>query len=1148
MNAKCIYLFLLLLPVIGFSQNLSNLRYKTWQVTDSIQLDSFYIIPESEIISCNNTVLEPKIHYSINYSTTWFVLKNDSLKGQSLKIVYRVFPFRFSDTLPEGGHPEFNFITSQKPKIATDNYWYDAEKENSESTLEVTGLLSRGMNVGNNQNMVMTSDLNLQIKGKLTDQLFMDAVIADKSIPIQPDGYSQQIKEFDQIYIRLYDSTHYLQMGDVEISPTNSYFLRFNRKILGGDFTAQQVKLGSGKTGRFKASAAVAKGNFNRMTFNGLEGSQGPYPLRGANNETYLVILAGTEKIYIDGMLLQRGENSDYVINYNTGELTFTSKHIITGATRIIAEFEYSDKNYNRFLLYSQNEVSTKNAAYQVSYFAEGDAKDQPVNQELTSFDKQILSNAGDNPLAAVIPSYDSIAYDSKRVLYKITDTLVGGIRYDSILVHSTHTHSAFYGASFSYLGENRGNYIQAISATNGKVYQWVAPINGIPQGSYEPIQLLIAPQKKQMVVAKAVFKPTINTTLETELAFSNKDLNTFSDIGNQNNQGFAFKSSVTQLIPVKQSKVEVKGNYEYRQKDFNPVERYQSAEFERDWNLKTPVYSDAHLLQSTVGFKNPKGANLELSGETLQFPSHYSGLKGGFNGTYSLHKFTAQARISLLNSEADAEQTLFYRHNLTLFRKFGTIKIGGTHQFENNRMQLPTTDSLLVGSQKFSQTDLFMQPSDTAQRAFGLNYRNRSDFLPLTNQLQKASHSDDISLSMKLAANPKNQLSGIVTWRQFQITNDSLLKNIRNDQNLLGRLEHQWNSAKRVLSLNTFYEIGTGMENKKEFYYVEVATGQGIYVWVDHNDNNLPELDEFEISAFPNEANYIKIYTPTRDYVKVYSNIWNETVKIDPSMTWKSSQGFKKMVSLFSILLNYRIQQKQSNPDLWARLNPMPQNDTDTSLQSRSSSFRNTLSFNRNQRVFGADYTFSRQNQKTLLVNGFDNQYIQAHDIKIRWNLTSELLVLVSFSQNQKEYQSEYFSTKNYHINTTENTTTFQWQPSPRVRTSLDYKIKSKKNQWGKESVLLQEFGPELKINSPKQGLITLNMAVIVNNYTGAENSPVAYNMLEGYSPGENYKWSVYITRNLNQFLRLSLNYSGRKPSDLKVIHTGQVSVSAYF
>jgi hypothetical protein len=53
---------------------------------------------------------------------------------------------------------------------------------------------------------------------------------------------------------------------------------------------------------------------------------------------------------------------------------------------------------------------------------------------------------------------------------------------------------------------------------------------------------------------------------------------------------------------------------------------------------------------------------------------------------------------------------------------------------------------------------------------------------------------------------------------------------------------------------------------------------------------------------------------------------------------------------------------------------------------------------------------------------------------------------------------------------------------------------------------------------------------------------------MLEGYSPGENYKWSVYITRNLNQFLRLSLNYSGRKPADLKVIHTGQVSVSAYF
>ena len=64
---------------------------------------------------------------------------------------------------------------------------------------------------------------------------------------------------------------------------------------------------------------------------------------------------------------------------------------------RIRVEFQFSNRNYTRFISYEKAEYKTNNVELSGYFYNENDVKNQPIQVSLTAAQKQILANAGNN-------------------------------------------------------------------------------------------------------------------------------------------------------------------------------------------------------------------------------------------------------------------------------------------------------------------------------------------------------------------------------------------------------------------------------------------------------------------------------------------------------------------------------------------------------------------------------------------------------------------------------------------------------------------------------------------------------------------------------------------------------------------------------
>ncbi|CAN5467248.1 hypothetical protein BH10BAC1_BH10BAC1_00910 [soil metagenome] len=1172
----------------GYSQYTGNTRMKQFSASsDTLYLDSLSLVPGSFKLKTASGAELDTSYYKVNNAEGVVILNRKKMQAEnismdSLSSSYKTFPYLFSS---ETKHKDANRI---KPDLNgnTNPFSYNIESKSDDifkmDGLNKSGSISRGISFGNNQDVVVNSSLNLQLSGHLNNNVDILLAATDNNIPIQPDGNTQQLQEFDKVFIQLSNQNTKLIAGDFQMIRPYGYFMNFNKKAQGVSFSTIQKINGENKNLKKQGiyttglSAAVSRGKFARNQIQGVENNQGPYRLRGAENEPFIIILSGTEKVYIDGRLMDRGQENDYVINYNTSEITFTAKQLITKDKRIVVEFQYSDKNYARSLLNFANEYEQDKLKLHLHVYSEQDSKNQPLQQDLSPAQKILLSEIGDTLSLAVTPSFDSIEFNSNEVLYYKTDSTIGTQIFSQIFVYSpTKTYvtngvvdSSHFRVRYSNVGANKGNYVQVISSANGKVFQWVMPdtLTNTMKGNYEPVVQLVTPKQKQMVTAGFDYAFNKKSKLSVEGAISKNDINTFSSANSSDDVGYGLKMNFDNAKPVFKNAdtispvvVLTNVNYEYVQKYFSPIERYRSIEFERDWNRSSVLQTaDQHIVGASLGLAKKGLGIINYRFNAFLEGNKYNANKHNANLAFSKKGFNAQYDGSLLTSTS-ATNTNFYRHKSGISQKIKWLTVGLKDEFEQNKFALANRDSLLSNSYQFWEWQAYLQNADTTKNRYGINYKQRRDYSVRNNlgetNLVSSAFAESYGAFLDLIKKSSNQLKLNGTYRILKV--DPALTTQKPDNSLVARAEYDFRLWKGFIFSSTFYEIGSGLEIKKEYSFILVAVGQGVYVWNDYNENGIKELDEFEIATFANTADYIKVYTPTNDYIKVYSNQFSQTLTLRPAALWASKTGVRKFISRFSNQASYRVDRKSTETDLSKAYNPfliIPNDTSNTAFKTLvtiNSSFRNTLFINQLSPILGIDLSYQDARNKILLVNGFDTHQNRFEEARLRWNMSKEFSCNLSYKNGNKQSSSQYFSTRDYSITYFEAEPKLNYQPNTAFRTSVSFRYTEKKNkeELGGQKVIMQDYGAEIKYNVLQKGSLNLKANYIQIKYNAVDkNTSLAFEMLDALKTGQNVTWGASYQRTLSNNLQLSLTYDGRKSQGTKVIHTGGAQVRAYF
>ncbi len=1016
-----------------------------------------------------------------------------------------VFYYRY----PAAWYKDLVFIPSvtyeQKEKMSL----YEGENHDFFDGLKTSGFWEKGMLAGNRQDVSAPGKLDLTLQGHLARDIKVSGHIYDDNLPDGYQGISTPVKDINRMYLTGESKRWKLFAGDIMWQfRTPVFAFRRDNKGIGMAWKEENFGL--------DVRAASVKGKFYRKEFNLRSDEYGPFLLDVPGNDTYVYILSGSEKVYLNGRLLQRGEDKDYVIDYGTAELRLNPKLAVNVYDVLTVDFLYANRRYRRWSGFIRQTKKNRYGDWSVFMFNETDIKSKPLLVAPDSSQIRFLEHFDGKTTAYVIQIRRS-AYSADKILYKKHYT--GTDFYFEYQQGPPSPGDTLYEVQFRYTGNRRGAYRVDRILSAGKVMTYVGEGNG-DYSVYWPLE---APENNVFYGLSNNFRYR-KFSWRNDWVLNRYNPNTFY-MGNNRENALAFRSAVQyDFSKDTVSEKSVRFSWQHLPARYHIQDRIFPADFTKIWDLPDPSHGRSDWATFEFIRKDSvRQSNIRLHRFLLRDSIRFwrgdwttEGKKGGWSWEGNDFWMSGQ------QSAGDHEDFYHFEHQFSKRFNRWTTLLGGTTETRDLRRG-NIADSLNYRYFMFSPEITYRK--DKWQWSISDTWTTSDSIRENRWSRRFNEHNYRTSLSRKGA---------LFRWKLSGGYRSDILNPHKDTWLFSGEMSAETPSKITVFSLSG--QRFAARVPVREVVFVRVPDGQGQYKWVDYNGNGLQEPDEFEAAYYSDQADYIKVLLPSRKYRDAYTNSLH--IDWDLNLMKTGVKGFwKNWKNRLQIDLNQQTSEKSLQKSLAFRSG---------NLLNGHQKISDVLVFNPLSNIT-LRYEGKLMRRAENLYFGRQESFTRRHVWTAVWHIRRFWIVKPSFERISLLHAEEEFPYKNYDIEGKIWHLPVQWK-SKRSFISLGWNHSAKGALYSPENLTADEIFVTWQYSDGRKKRFRTSFRYVLNRFGGNVYSPAGYVLLEGLQPGKNAVFDMNWNYRLSADIFLDMQYQMRAAEHSPVIHTGSIRMRVNF
>ncbi len=1131
------------LPAQSNNHELPNRILKAKLTNSSIILPDRFIISGSEIIKHKDTILDTS-EYNINRLTGLLFIKNDKYNSDTLTIYYKYLPLDLNISYQKKGLHDYGDSVVISKSIEREKAVIQSTDDIFGGSINKSGSLIRSFSLGSNKDLTLNSGFRLQLSGEITEGVMVTASLTDETTPLLPEGNTQTIKEIDKIFINVNHKNFDVVLGDFVFENKSDFFGNITRKLAGGMLNL--------KTDEFDFGIAYGSppGKFTVNEFLAADGVQGPYRLTSSEGSPNILIIPNSEKVYLNGIALKRGELEDYTVDYSTSEITFTIKNLLTKNSRIMVEFEYSDQQYERSFVSvtSNGKFFNEKLHSNILLMQEGDLEDSPVDFVMNDENRKILESAGNDKLKASRESITFVGIDSITGKglgqYSIRDTVISGnnIKY---YLYNPGSVDAVFSIRFSYIGEGKGSYIRE----SFLVHKWV----GEGKGDYQPINLLPMPERKRFASWNLFYQPDSALVISNELALSNYEVNKLSLLDEGGISGIGidtkikYKIATPEMFNWGKGKMSIALRNYYVSDKFKTPNKYNEIDYYHAWNINDSLDAKKNIFTLAFDYDPSKILSLgyQFSNNNYGFDSRAQRNIINFALTDEIYPQFKLSVTDIRNREPGFESSFSNQTYETFYRVQG-IKINGRLLNESKEVFDKEKANLITGYEIKAFTG-GIGHSFGRKSEIGYEMEYREDFSPIDSQLRKESSRiiNKLNINYSELNDIFIQLNG--GFQKKNINPDFKLLNKGNDMSLFVKSLLRYSNSKRSIESNVFYETSSQYSAKTQKLYLRVEKGKGSHIYVgDINKNNVADESEFQQVKY--DGDYIPVSVKTDELIPVTDLKTSFRLKLTPSREINRADSFfESLISNISTETNLQVNEtnKTSNSsDIFILKLSKFMNDSLT--LKGGNLFTQDLYLLEKSKFVNIRYRYNARNSISQYTYGIEKKNSIERSLRFRFYFMNEITnetVLLSSNDNSISLGS---MDRNYNLSNREISTTFSYRPITELE--ISFNLLSGTREDFRQSVSAGINSQTLGFNYSlmEKGNFVINFE---RNEMLIKPEPefIPYNLTDGKNTGISWLINSNFSYNFNSFTTCSFSYLGRK-SQKNFLHNMNLEVRLIF